>query len=226
MARELRPAASLTPLAGRVGSRRRVAFASLSFEDCRRGGKAISDSVTVNDVVLSVVAGAVRAWLGREAAIRVKVPVSLHHPGEAEGVANHNSFFFVDLPVDEADPVRRVLAVNRETRERQLAHDAETLYRLGLHPVIAHWASSPHVFTFNVSNVPGPRGEVFVVGARLRELYSLAEIARHHALRIAVISGAGRLSFGLCADRGLVTDLDGLAGGIERAADELLAAVG
>jgi len=188
-------------------------------------GKAIADAVTVNDVVLSILAGGIRAWLGARESIRVKVPVSLHHAGDTLG--NHDSFFFVDLPVAEPDPVRRVLAINQETRERKLAGDAETLYRLGTHHhLLEHWAMSPHVFTFNVSNVPGPRGEVFVLGARLHRMYSLAEIAHHHALRVAVVSAAGSLSFGLCADFAAVPDLDGLSSGIHRAADELLALAG
>src|SRR5205807_1826003 len=195
-----RPSASTTRLAARVGSARTVAFASLPLEASRRAGKAISEQITVNDVVLSVIAGAVGRWLGSSASIRVKVPVSLHQRDHEANLANHNSCFFVDLPVDEPDPVRRVQAVNRETSERKLGHDAETLYHLGSHPVIAHWEMSPHVFTFNVSNVPGPKQEVFVAGARVGEIYSLAEIARHHALRIAVISSADSLFVGLCAD--------------------------
>jgi diacylglycerol O-acyltransferase len=176
--------------------------------------------------VLAVIAGAVRTWLdtglGPVGGVRVKVPVSLHHDGEADAIGNRDSYFFVDLPVAEADPTKRVLAINRETRERKLHRDAETLYRLGMHPFVAHWAMSPRVFTFNVSNVRGPAADIYVLGARVRELYSLAEIAQHHALRVAVISAAGYLSFGLCADRDVVRDLETLADGLRRATDELL----
>jgi hypothetical protein len=152
--------------------------------------------------------------------------VSLHRADEAGGIANRDSYFFVDLPVAEPDPAERLRAINRETRERKLSHDAETLYRLGAHPFFARWAMSPHVFTFNVSNVPGPGHDVYVLGCRIREMYSLAEIAVHHALRLAVVSAAGSLSFGLCADRDLVQGLDVLAEGIERSADELLSVAG
>src|SRR5437016_5317243 len=101
----------------------------------------------------------------------------------------------------------RVLAVNRETRERKLHHDADVLYRLGHNPLVSHLAMSPRVFTFNVSNVRGPDHEVYVLGAKVRELYSLAEVAQLHALRIAVISCAESLCFGLCADSDAVPDL-------------------
>jgi diacylglycerol O-acyltransferase / wax synthase len=225
--RELSRSAAVTPLGHRVGSTRNVAFATAPLDECRRAGKAIDEAVTLNDVVLAVIAGGVRAWLdtgaGPVGGLRVKVPVSLHHDGEGDAVGNRDSYFFVDLPVAEADPIKRVLAINRETRERKLHHDAETLYRLGTHPFVAHWAMSPRVFTFNVSNVRGPAVDIYVLGARVRELYSLAEIAQHHALRMAVISAAGLLSFGLCADRDAVKDLEALADGLRRSADELIA---
>ncbi|HEV3129963.1 MAG TPA: wax ester/triacylglycerol synthase domain-containing protein [Solirubrobacteraceae bacterium] len=225
-ARELRRDASLTRLAAHVGASRSIALTSLPLATCHQCGKSISEDVTVNDVVLAVLAGAIRGWLGTEHSIRVKVPVSLHQRDDGVNVGNHDSFFFVDLPVGEPDPIRRVEAINRETRERKLDHDAETLYHLGVHPMFAHWAMSPRVFTFNVSNVPGPREEAFVLGARMRELYSLAEVAQHHALRIAVMSAAGTLFFGLCADQAAVPDLDALAAGIHDSGEELLAAVG
>lgn len=219
--RELRPRASITALAAAASTERTVAFVSAPLEDCRRAGKAVDGSVTVNDIVLAIIAGAIRNWLGPSKSIRVKVPVSLHRPDEGQ-VGNHNSFFFVDLPVAEADPAKRLLTIHRETAERKLHHDAETLYRLGTHPLIAHLAMSPRVFTFNVSNVHGPDNEVFVLGAPVKELYTLAEIAQHHALRLAVISSAGSLFFGLCADRAAVTDLQTLVDALQRATDELV----
>jgi len=153
----------------------------------------------------------------------VKVPVSLHHhDAQADAPGNRDSYFFVDLPVGEADPVRRLLAINRETADRKRHHDAETLYHLGLHRSVARRAMDPHVFTFNVSNVPGPREPVYVSGARVRALYSLAEVAEHHALRVSVISAAGTMYFSLCADRDAVQDLDTIAAGIDRSIEELL----
>jgi WS/DGAT/MGAT family acyltransferase len=223
--RELSPTASMTDLGGHVGRSRRVAFAQAPLEDCKQAGKAIDSSVTLNDVALAIVAGGARRWLmhvnGPMDGIRVKVPVSLHHSGD--DAANHDSCFFVDLPVAETDPTARVLAINRETTERKLDHDAETLYRLGTHPLIARHAMSPRVFTFNVSNVRGPEGDLYIRGARVRAMYSLAEIAQHHALRVSVVSAVGSLFFGFCADADAMKDLDVLADGIRASIDELLA---
>jgi diacylglycerol O-acyltransferase / wax synthase len=225
--RELGRTAARTPLGSRVGDRRAVAFASIPLDAARAAGKAIDSAITVNDVVLAVIAGGIRAWLGRGfgpvGGIRVKIPVSLHQPDEGDNVGNRDSYFFVDLPVSDADVAGRALRINRETARRKLDHDADMLYRLGAHPFVERWAQSPRVFTFNVSNVRGPAHDLYVLGAHVREMYSLAEIAQQHALRIAVISMNGRLFIGLCADPEAVREMDVLRDGIEQAADELLA---
>ena len=225
--RELRRTAIRSSLDASIGSARSVAFASAPLEATKEAGKAIDPKVTLNDMVLAITAGGIRKWLerthGPTEGIRVKVPVSLHHAGEKEGTGNRDSYFFVDLPVDEPDPIARLRKINAETADRKLDHDAEALYRLGLHRTVAHYAMSPRVFTFNVSNVPGPRADVYVKGSRVRALYSIAEVAQHHALRVSVISAAGNLFFGLCADRDAVTELDVLADGLDHARDELLA---
>ncbi len=131
--------ATPSPLDRRIGPGRRVAFASAPLDDLKRIGKAHGEGITINDVVLAVVAGGMRVWLDRrqasERGISVKVPVSLHHhDAQADAHGNRDSYFFVDLPVAEPDPVRRLLAINRETADRKRHHDAETLYHLGLHP--------------------------------------------------------------------------------------------
>lgn len=227
VSRELSRTAARTPLARRVSPRRAVAFASVPLEPAHAAGKAIDSAITLNDVVLAVISGGIRAWLGRgygpPGGIRVKIPVSLHEPGEDARIGNRDSYFFVDLPVAEPDVATRALTINRETAKRKLEHDADMLYRLGTHPFVERWAMSPRVFTFNVSNVRGPASDVYVLGARVRELYSLAEVAQQHALRVAVISMAGELFIGLCADPEAVREMEVLRDGIEQAAAELLA---
>jgi diacylglycerol O-acyltransferase len=224
--RELAPRGRRSPLARRVGRRRRVAFTSFPLDDIKAVAHGAPERATVNDVVLAAVAGGLRRWLahaGVEAhELRVKVPVSLHQPGEAQA-ANRDSFMVVDLPLDEVGPMERLLAITAETRERKAAHDADALdaffHDLGrlsrtLERLAEGWAMNPRVFALNVSNVPGPRGSLTVMRAPLLELHSLAEIAQRHALRVAVVSAGGRLSFGLCADADAVERLDLVAGGI------------
>jgi diacylglycerol O-acyltransferase / wax synthase len=157
--------------------------------------------------------------------MRVKVPVSLHRPDEGQdALGNADSFFFVDLPVTEPDPVRRLLAIARQSAARKRAGDARQLDAL-LRELAGHapaagraavrWSMNPHVFTLNVSNVPGPRHALRVCGRPLRAVYALAEIADWHALRIAAFSAGGTLTFGLCGDAEHVGGLDTLAAEIE-----------
>jgi diacylglycerol O-acyltransferase / wax synthase len=224
--RELSPEGRPSPLARPVGPRRTVAFCSFALDEVKALGHDAPEHATVNDVVLAAVAGGLRRWLahtGVEAHdLRVKVPVSLHHPGESDE-ANRDSFMVVHLPLDEPDPVVRLLAIAAETRERKAAHDADELDAFfndvgrlsrSLERLAERWAMSPRVFALNVSNVPGPQGDLTVMGSRLLEMHTLAEIAERHVLRVAVVSAAGRLSFGLCADADAVERLDLVADGI------------
>jgi diacylglycerol O-acyltransferase len=229
-ARELSRTATVTGLAGRAGPDRNTALIPLPLTACKQAGKAVSPAATVNDVLLAIIAGGLRAWLARrdepERGIRVKVPVSLHQPGEQGVVGNRDSYFFVDLPVTEPDPAARVLAIGAQTAERKRSHDADALYEVSQRPLVARWAMSPRVFTVNVSNVRGPGQPVYVLGGRVRELYALSEIAQGHVLRVAAISSADTLSIGLLADAGAVPDLDALAGDIRQAAADLLRVAG
>jgi len=227
--RELAPAASHSALAQRVGPARALAFASVPLTELEPLKRAFGTRVTVNDLVLAATAGGLRRWLEhRDAplrAMRVKVPVSLHRPDEGrEALGNADSFFFVDLPVAEPDPERRLLAIARECSARKRAGDAQELDRL-LHGIAGRsaaagraavrWSMSPHVFTLNVSNVPGPRHPLRVCGRPLRAVYAVAEIADWHALRIAVFSACGTLTFGLCGDAEHVGALESMAQEIE-----------
>jgi hypothetical protein len=209
-----------------------------SLEELRRIGHAAPERATVNDVALSAVSGGLRAWLDGLGApaegLRAKVPVSLHQPGAADA-ANRDSFMVVDLPLEQDDPLERLVAVTHATRGSKRRRDAETLDMFfrdlshlsdSLKRYADHWAMSPRVFTLNISNVPGPRGPQSVLGAPLLELHSLAEVAHHHALRVAVVSAAGRISFGLCADADAIDGLDPIARGIERELQALGGAVG
>jgi diacylglycerol O-acyltransferase / wax synthase len=193
---------------------------------------------TLNDAVLTVVAGALHRWLeahhGQLGAVRVKVPVSLHNAAGPEhhgDPANRDSFFCLDLPLGAADPLDRLAAIRHATRIRKQGHDAQHLdacmRELARVPPLGHFAervlSHARSFALNVSNVPGPREPVQVLGRPVVAMYSLAEIGTHHALRIAVVSLAGTLNFGLVADPTLLADVDQLAAGLDAEAAALTA---
>jgi WS/DGAT/MGAT family acyltransferase len=237
LVRELTPLGSDSRLDRHIGSRRELALASHSVERLRAIEKAVGERigahVTINDVVLAAISGAIRSWLGDDGPgerMRAQIPVSMHHRDEsADALGNRDSFLFVDLPLDEPDPMRRVELINAETSVRKAAHDADALYtffhavsRLG--PVgneVVKVASGPREFSLSVSNVPGPRDPVYVLGGRVAELCSIAEPADRHALRVSALSCAGTMHFGLCTDPDALAGLHAVAAGIDEAIDEL-----
>jgi diacylglycerol O-acyltransferase / wax synthase len=232
--REYARGARHSPFDGQIGIRREVAFAAVSLPALHDAAKGLCGA-TVNDGVLTIVTGALARWLrlrhGHLGTIRVKVPVSLHHEGDA--TANHDSFFSLAVPLGETDPVVRLHTIHAATRARKTAQDARyrehLLRELAAVPSLEHFAArlehSPRTFALNVSNVPGPRVPVSVLQAPVEHLHSIAEIAEHHALRVSATSLAGMLCFGLCADADLIDHLPLMAEGIEAEAQALEGAV-
>jgi diacylglycerol O-acyltransferase / wax synthase len=222
--RELIGHAEASPLDQRIGAERSLAFVAASLEDLKRIGGALPGHVTVNDVLLAIVAGGLGAWW-REArvrlpSIRAQVPVSLHSRDHSdEEIGNRDSFLNVDLPIDEADPIRRLERINLETARRKRLGDAVELYdffhalgRLGPVGRIAERVTSrPGVFSLSVSNVPGPPTPVRVAGRRVTSLGSVAEPAQRHALRVSALSCAGAINVGLCADPEALPGVERLA---------------
>ena len=194
--------------------------------------------VTVNDILLAVLAGGLRAWMEEQggpggAGMRVQVPVSLHGRDEGSGVGNRDSFLNVDMRLDVDDPVERLRQINLETTKRKEAGDAEELYDFfhaisrfkPLYKGVTRLASGPRDFALSVSNVPGPKEPVYVAGAEAAGFLSLAEPADRHALRISAVSYAGALAIGISSDPDAVSGIDALAREIEEAGAELAIAL-
>jgi WS/DGAT/MGAT family acyltransferase len=233
--RELWPLGADTAFDRSIGGDREVAFTSCRLEDLKRVEHAAGPAVTVNDVVLAMIAGAIRRWSEKHdeplEAMRVQVPVSMHHRDEGTAqLGNRDSFLFCDLPVDEPDPAKRLAAINAETRTRKEQHDPAELYSFfhtlshirPLYRYASELSSGPREFALSVSNVPGPRLPVHLLGAQVTELYSVAEPAERHALRASAVSLAGRMGFGFCTDPGAIPGVSDLAGGLDASLDELV----
>jgi hypothetical protein len=223
-----------SPFDGRVGTVREMGVATTSLPGLRAAAHEL-DRATVNDALLAVVAGALREWMTQQHGpirnLRARVPVSLHHEGDDAG--NRDSYFTLALPLDETDPASRLRAVHQQSSIRKSADDAralDSLYRdlavvsPRLRQFAAHLQANPRRFALNVSNVPGPPGDVAVLSTPVRQLFSFAEIGEHHALRIAALSHADQLTLGFCADPSLVPDVQSMATAAEVEAGLLMAA--
>lgn len=222
-----------SPFDGALSTHRAVAFVDTDLAALHAAARWAG--ATVNDAFLAVLAGGLRRWIDHHAGtvtdLRVRVPVSL--PREDPSQGNRDSAFDLPLPVHVTDPLERLRAVHELTTRRKDARDAalldDLLHRLAeVSPPLRHVCdrlrATARAFTVSVSNVPGPRTPVAVLGRRVRATWPLAEIGFHHALRVTAASMVDVLSFGVTVDPGLVPDLDVLADGLRAEAALLVAA--
>jgi diacylglycerol O-acyltransferase len=226
-----------SPLNVPIGPHRRVAFVHNELRDF----KLVKDTFggTVNDVVLTVVAGALRRWL-QSRGVRVEglelrglVPVSTRTRDQRNEMGNRLTVMRGPLPVYIEDPVARLRVVRRAMdglKESKQAVGAEVLTSLEQFapPTILAQASrlnfSTRLFNLLVTNVPGPQFPLYVLGRELQDLYPVAFLPRDHALAVAIMSYNGRIDFGLLADYDAVPDLDELAEHVADALQQLVAA--
>jgi WS/DGAT/MGAT family acyltransferase len=195
--------------------------------------------VTLNDVVLAAVAGALRRHLrrsGEEVAgrhLKAMVPVNVRADTDGADSGNRITTLFTTLPIGMAHPADRVQAVATSMRRLKASNQvlgADTLATVmdavvprAVGP-IAELLSSPRTFNITITNIPGPQFGLYVLGRELREIVPMVPLAGGHALGIAVFSYRGRLSFGLLADYVALPDLEMLADDLRAALGELATA--
>lgn len=226
---------SATALERPIGPHRRVEWRVFDLAQIKALGRQLGGKV--NDVVLAMVTGAMRRFLERRGEpldtidYRVVVPVNMRSASGDPGVANRDSAFFLSLPVSEASPLARFEAVRSETARLKSSHAADGIDFLGqlvdrigstwLTGVFATIALRVQPYNQIVSNVPGPQFPLYVLGARLLELYPMPPLFERQGLGTAVMSYDGRLCWSILADRDVVPDLRLLARDVDAAFREL-----
>lgn len=225
-------AAPRTALNRRVGRRRSVAFAELPLTAAKELGR--EHGATVNDVVLATAALALGRYLRRAGEchpwLRTLVPVSTRPDGTHAELGNRVSFVMVELPVGERSPAAALEEVTRQMREHKRAGSAGAFDGL-LHaarfaplPVrdaIAWIATRPQTFNVVVSNLPGPRDALYVMGRPLRAAYPAVPLPRGHGLSVGILSYHGVLHVGLYADPDVVPEVIDVAHDFTRSFDAL-----
>ena len=227
--RLLRRSAPDSPLNTTVSRHRRFTVASAPLADFRRL-RARYDC-DVNDVVLSVIAGALRNWLlsrgepvSSSLSIRAMAPTSVYPdadmaasgPGQA---ISEVAPFLIDLPVGESNPVVRLSQIAHATETHSAGAslvEARTIVTLsGFPPPTLHAMGTrvatqypPRQFNLLITNVPGPQTQMFVAGAKLLETYAVPPLLHDQVLAIGVTSYCGMLYFGINADRDAMSDVD------------------
>ena len=192
---------------------------------------------TVNDVVLTGVAGGLRRLLQHrgdateDVQLRVLCPVSVRADEQRGELGNKVSAMFVNLPVDARTSLERLETISAQTRdlkERRQALGAEMIMSVSdyvaptLMSLAARVVHRQPFFNLVVTNVPGPQVPLYMMGARLLEAFPIVPLTRNLTVVVGILSYDGTMHFGLWADRDAFADLEVLAGGIDDAFAELV----
>ena len=217
-----------------IGPRRTLA--THTFPLARLNQVKQASATKLNDVVLTIAAGALRRLAverGEEPCdLRVMVPVSVRGEGEAGG--NRITFGFVELPVGERRAADRLSAIRERTtalKESGQVGGSDMLLRSTsllpspLKGSLARLAASPRLYNLTVSNVPGPRVPLYAAGARVKAVYPVIPIPDRHALALGVLTYAGGVHFAGYADRDALPGLR-LSGVLSNALAELEVSTG
>jgi len=222
-----------SPLAISSSGRRALAVASLDLQRLRRIRRAYGG--TINDVLLSVVTGALRDWLAARGGpvdgliLRAFVPVSQRGRTGQQMGGNRLSGYLCELPVGEPDPSERLLLIRRAMERNRAAGTSrgagavpELVDRL---PAAVHRIAAPVagqgaclLFDLIVTSIPVPSIRLTLDGAALTEVFPIAPLVAGQALVIGLSWYRGRAHLALHADRDALPDVQHLADAIEPAA--------
>ncbi|MGH7790376.1 MAG: WS/DGAT/MGAT family O-acyltransferase, partial [Candidatus Binatia bacterium] len=215
--------ATPTPLNCDIGPHRRFDWVRLDLDVV----KSIKNHLgaTVNDVVLAIVAGALRRFLAQrgesvdDLTFRAMIPVNMRQTSEHAQLGNRVSLMVAALPLAEPDPVRRlqhVVETMRTLKGSNQRHGTELLAEVSdrlsgsLLTQFARLTSRALPYNIVVTNVPGPPFPVYTLGAPLREVYPLVPLFANQGLGIALFSYDGGLYWGFNADWDALPDLHDL----------------
>ena len=214
-----------TPVNGRIGAERSYAFSDLPLADFKKVGKAYG--VTLNDVVIAVVAGSLRRYLEERGGVPEKplvvcIPASMRTGDEDPHWANHVSMFFAELPTDVTDPVERLHAAHARVKQGKDTFDALPTHLIREASDFipgAVWtvpqrllAKAPDKVPASqwnvvVSNVRGPSKPVSVTGATMAGYWPAAFLTVGLGLNITLQSYVDRVDFGFMGATNLTGDL-------------------
>ncbi|WP_344419331.1 wax ester/triacylglycerol synthase family O-acyltransferase [Amycolatopsis minnesotensis] len=219
-----------------IGGARRFAAQSWSLERVR--AVATAAGVSRNDVVLAMCSGALRDYLIEQralpdAAMTAMVPVSLRAKtdnGEAGG--NNIGALLCNLGTDKADPADRLAVIHKSMRDGKrmfkqltplqvLLLSGINVAALGASPIPGVVNSTKPPFNLVISNVPGPRSQMYWNGARLDGIYPASVLLDGQALNITLTSNGDNLDFGITGCRRSVPHLQRILTHLDTALAEL-----
>ncbi len=239
IARELVAALALsddppTMLRGKLGVSKRVAWAEpLDLDDVKAVGRACD--CTVNDVLMAAAAGALRSYMlerGEDldgVTLRATVPVNLRPLEHARKLGNHFGLVFLELPVGEDNPIRRLERVCKCMNDLKDSRQAIVAYGLlaaiGMAPAAVQGLALElfsRKATTVATNVPGPQQPLYMGGCKVREMMFWVPQTGSIGIGISIMSYNNRVHFGLISDAKLVPDPDSVIQRFEPEFEKLL----
>jgi diacylglycerol O-acyltransferase len=225
---------SPTPLNVEVGPHRRFDWLEMRIADLKAVKNVLGG--TLNDVVLTIVAGALRRFFAEKGhdpdrmKVSALVPVSVRAQGERGTLGNRVAQMNATIPVELADPVDRLNAVNRTMsglKESKQAVGAEVLTAISEWTVpnvlvqAVRLAEYSRTYNLMVTNVPGPQIPLYFLGCQMKTAYPVVTLFNNMALSIGLFSFNGGLFWGLTADWEQLPDLHTLVLFLDESFQEL-----
>lgn len=231
---------AVTPINRPIGRQRRIDWQSFDLSEVKEIKKRLDG--TVNDVILTVVAGAVRELLKkRRVALRgldyrVVVPVDMRGGNFDMNVTNRVSAWFLSLPIADRDPLRRFEKVRTQTRQFKDSHAARGV---DLFMRLADWAGSTRLmfwgvrlasvvrpYNLIVTNIHGPQIPLYLLGAPLRGMFPVLPLFERQGLAVAALSHLDKICVGINSDWDLVPDLADFSKALDESFRELRSCAG
>ncbi|HJQ83438.1 MAG TPA: wax ester/triacylglycerol synthase family O-acyltransferase [Candidatus Binatia bacterium] len=230
----VREAIPTLPFNGPITDARRIVWTSFALDDflTMRG----TAGCKVNDVVLAVIAGAMRRYLQARGVVldgvrpRVLVPVSVRRADDHMALGNLVSSMFPHLPIDVADPIERLRHVAAEMRSLKeqgqpraagLAMQMVGALPAPVNALLARVLPNTPPINTVCTNVPGPRDACHLLGRRILAVHPIVPLFQGLGMEFAIMSYAGQLSITAAVEPHLVPDEGDIAGHLQAAAEEL-----